>query len=81
VRVAPAEPLTGALGHLRRAGLNPAVNVALKGKCAASCLGTGFADLGSVPGSLAYGRTVGLEVATTFTTRPPVELHPQDWMN
>jgi len=55
--------------------------VALNGKCAASYLGTGFADLGSVPGSLAYGRTVGLEVATTFTTRPPVELHPQDWMN
>ena len=141
-RIVPAEPLTGALGHLRRAGLDPAVNVALKGKkdlldqlrtetaqaagiavpqlaeprrlswnqvlvaagtlvggwaliltlinaahsldtirnaqwgwvvatailCAASYLGTGFADLGSVPGSLAYGRAVGLEVATTFTT-------------
>jgi glycosyltransferase 2 family protein len=31
-RIVPAEPLTGALGHLQRAGLDPAVNVALKGK-------------------------------------------------
>jgi uncharacterized membrane protein YbhN (UPF0104 family) len=141
VRIVSAGPLTGALGHLRRAGLDPAVNVALKGKkdlldllrtntaqaggiavpglaeprrlswnqvlvaagtliggwaliltlinaahsidtirnaqwgwvaatailCAASYLGTGCANLGSVPGSLAYGRAVGLEVATTFT--------------
>jgi uncharacterized membrane protein YbhN (UPF0104 family) len=141
VRVVPPGPLTGALGHLRRAGLDPAVNVALKGRkdlldqlrtktaqaagigvpelaeprrlswnqvlvaagtliggwaliltlinaahsidtirdaewrwvaaaailCAASYFGTACADLGSVPGSLAYGRAVGLEVATTFT--------------
>jgi glycosyltransferase 2 family protein len=140
-RVLPAGPLTGALGHLRRAGLDPAVNVGLKGKkelldqlrtttaqaahisvpelaeprrmswsqvlvaagtliggwalaltlinaahsistirsaqwgwvaatlilCAASFFGTAWADLGSVPGSLAYGRAVGLEVASTFT--------------
>src|SRR5215470_10622983 len=32
VRVVPSEPLNGALGHLRRAGLDPAVNVGLKGK-------------------------------------------------
>jgi uncharacterized membrane protein YbhN (UPF0104 family) len=141
VRVLPAGPLTGALGHLRRAGLDPAVNVGLKGKkelldqlrtttaqaahisvpelaeprrmswsqvlvaagtliggwaliltlinaahsistilsaqwgwvaatlilCAASFFGTAWADLGSVPGSLAYGRAVRLEVASTFT--------------
>jgi uncharacterized membrane protein YbhN (UPF0104 family) len=141
VRVVPSEPLTGALGHLRRAGLDPAVNVGLKGRknlldqvrtttaqaagigipelaeprrpswnqvlvavgtliggwaliltlinaahsidtirnadwgwvaatlilCSASYLGTAYSDLGSVPGSLAYGRAVGLEVASTFT--------------
>jgi uncharacterized membrane protein YbhN (UPF0104 family) len=141
VRVVPAEPLNGALGHLRRAGLDPAVNLGLKGKkellgqlrtqtaqaaqisvpelaeprrlswsqvlvaagtliggwaliltlinaahsistigsaewgwvvatfvlCAASYFGTACADLGSVPGSLAFGRAVGLQVATTFT--------------
>src|SRR5262249_29460697 len=32
VRVVPAEPLAGALGHLRRAGLDPAVNTGLAGK-------------------------------------------------
>jgi uncharacterized membrane protein YbhN (UPF0104 family) len=32
IRAVPSEPLSGALGHLRRAGLDPAVNVALKGK-------------------------------------------------
>ena len=142
VRVVPPEPLTGALGHLRRAGLDPAVNAGLRGRrelldqvrtktaqaagisvpelaeprrlswsqvlvaagtliggwaliltlinaahsidtitsaawgwvvatallCSASFLGTAYADLGSVPGSLAYGRAVGLEVASTFTT-------------
>src|SRR5215510_10935124 len=142
VRVVPAGTLTGALGHLRRAGLDSAVNIGLRGRkelldqvrtktaqaagisvpqlaeprrlswsqvlvavgtliggwaliltlinaahsidtitsaawgwvvatallCAASYLGTAYADLGSVPGSLAYGRTVGLEVASTFTT-------------
>ena len=141
VRVLPPGPLNGALGHLRRAGLDPAVNVGLKGKrgllgqlrtqtaqaantdvpglaeprrlswnqvlvaagtliggwaliltlinaahsistirsaewgwvvatlilCAASYLGTAYSDLGSVPGSLAYGRAVGLEMASTFT--------------
>src|SRR5262249_57289849 len=35
--------------------------------CGASFLGTACADLGSVPGSLAFGRAVGLEVASTFT--------------
>jgi uncharacterized membrane protein YbhN (UPF0104 family) len=141
VRVVPRAPLTGALGHLRRAGLDPAVNIGLKGRkelldqlrtktaqaagigvpdlaeprrlswnqvlvavgtliggwaliltlinaahsidtilnaewgwvvatailCAASYLGTACADLGSVPGSLPFGRAVGLEVSTTFT--------------
>ena len=141
VRVVPSEPLNGALGHLRRAGLDPAVNVGLKGKktlldqlrtttaqaagtdvpqlaephrlswsqvlvaagtliggwaliltlinashsisiirnaqwgwvaatfilCGAGFFGTACSDLGSVPGSLAYGRAVGLEVANTFT--------------
>ena len=141
VRVLPPGPLDGALGHLRRAGLDPAVNVGLKGKkelldrlrtttaqaahisvpelaeprrlswsqvlvaagtliggwaliltlinaahsfstirsaqwgwvaatvilCAATFLGTACADLGSVPGSLTFGRVVGLEVASTFT--------------
>jgi uncharacterized membrane protein YbhN (UPF0104 family) len=141
VRVVPPGPLTGALGHLRRAGLDPAVNLGLKGHkdllarlrtqtahaagigvpelaeprrmswnqvlvaagtliggwaliltlisaahsidtirsaewgwvaatfilCAASYFGTACADLGSVPGSLAYGRAVGLELASTFT--------------
>jgi uncharacterized membrane protein YbhN (UPF0104 family) len=141
VRVVPPGPLTGALGHLRRAGLDPAVNLGLKGKkdllarlrtqaahdagisvpelaeprrmswsqvlvaagtliggwaliltlisaahsidtirsaewgwvvvtfilCAASYFGTAWADLGGVPGSLAYGRAVGLELASTFT--------------
>jgi len=140
-RVVPAETLSGALGHLRRAGLDPAVNMGLRGKkglldqlrtttaqaagtdvpelaeprrlswnqvlvaagtliggwaliltlinaahsidiirnaqwgwvaatlilCSASYLGTACADLGSVPGSLAYGRALGLEVASTFT--------------
>src|SRR5262249_60434808 len=32
VRVVPPGPLTGALGHLRRAGLDPAVNSGLKGR-------------------------------------------------
>jgi uncharacterized membrane protein YbhN (UPF0104 family) len=141
VRMVPLGPLNGALGHLRRAGLDPAVNVGLKGRkelldqlrtktaqaantdvpdlaeprrlrwnqvlvaagtliggwaliltlinaahsintisnaewgwvvatvilCAASYLGTACSDLGGVPGSLAYGRAVGLEVASTFT--------------
>jgi uncharacterized membrane protein YbhN (UPF0104 family) len=141
VRVVPSEPLKGALGHLRRAGLDPAVNVGLRGKkgllgqlrtataqvagtdvpdlaephrlswsqvlvavgtliggwaliltlinaahsidiirnaqwgwvvatlilCAASFFGAARSNLGSVPGSLAYGRAVGLEVANTFT--------------
>jgi uncharacterized membrane protein YbhN (UPF0104 family) len=141
VRGVPSEPLTGALGHLRRAGLDPAVNVGLKGRknlldqvrtttaqaagigipelaeprrlswnqvlvavgtliggwaliltlinaahsidtirnadwgwvaatlilCSASYLGTAYSDVGSVPGSLAYGRALGLEVASTFT--------------
>jgi glycosyltransferase 2 family protein len=141
VRVLPPGPLDGALGHLRRAGLDPAVNVGLKGKkelldrlrtttaqaahisvpelaeprrlswsqvlvaagtliggwaliltlinaahsfstirsaqwgwvaatvilCAATYFGTACADLGSVPGSLTFGRVVGLEVASTFT--------------
>ena len=31
-RVVPADVLTGALGHLRRAGLDPAVTIGLKGK-------------------------------------------------
>jgi uncharacterized membrane protein YbhN (UPF0104 family) len=35
--------------------------------CAATFLGTACADLGSVPGSLTFGRVVGLEVASTFT--------------
>jgi uncharacterized membrane protein YbhN (UPF0104 family) len=142
VRVVPPEPLNGALGHLRRAGLDPAVNIGLKGKkqlldqlrtktaqaagtdipelaeprrlswsqvlvavgtliggwaliltlinaahsidtirnaewgwvvatlilCGASYFGTAYSDLGSVPGSLALGRAVGLEVASTFTS-------------
>jgi glycosyltransferase 2 family protein len=142
VRVVPAGPLTGALGHLRRAGLDPAVSLGLKGQkdllarlrtqtahaagisvpelaeprrmswnqvlvaagtliggwaliltlisaahsidtirsaewgwvaatfilCTASYFGTAWADLGSVPGSLAYGRAVGLELASTFTS-------------
>jgi glycosyltransferase 2 family protein len=141
VRVVPPEPLSGALGHLRRAGLDPTVNLGLKGKkelldqlraqtaqaahisvpelaeprrmswnqvlvaagtliggwaliltlinaahsistirsaewgwvvatfilCAVSYFGTAWADLGSVPGSLAFGRAAGLEVASTFT--------------
>lgn len=141
VRMVPVGPLNGALGHLRRAGLDPAVNVGLKGKkelldqlrtrkaqaantdvpdlaeprrmswnqvlvaagtliggwaliltlikaahsintirnaewgwvvatlilCAASYFGTACSDVGSVPRSLAYGRAVGLEVASTFT--------------
>lgn len=142
VRVVPPGPLTGALGHLRRAGLDPAVGLGLKGQkdllarlrtqtahaagisvpelaeprrmswnqvlvaagtliggwaliltlisaahsidtirsaewgwvaatfilCSASYFGTAWADLGSVPGSLAYGRAVGLELASTFTS-------------
>src|SRR5215471_17640696 len=32
VRVVPPEPLNGALGHLRRAGLDPAVNTGLRGR-------------------------------------------------
>src|SRR5262245_56552439 len=141
VRVVPAEPLQGALGHLRRAGLDSAIIVGLRGKkklldqlrtttaqaagtdvpeladprrlswsqvlvaagtlvggwaliltlinvahsidiirnaqwgwvvaslilCGASFFGTACADLGSVPGSLAFGRAVGLEVASIFT--------------
>ena len=38
--------------------------------CAASYFGTAYSDLGSVPGSLAYGRAVGLEMASTFTAWP-----------
>ena len=141
MRVVPPGQLTGALSHLRRAGLDSAVNMGLRGRkelldqvrtktaqaagisvpdlaeprrlswsqvlvaagtliggwaliltlinaahsidtitsaawgwvvatallCAGSYLGTAYADLGSVPGSLAYGRAVGLEVASTFT--------------
>jgi undecaprenyl-diphosphatase len=141
VRVVPPEPLNGALGHLRRAGLDPAVNTGLRGQkgllgqlrtttaraagtdvpelaephrlswsqvlvaagtliggwaliltlinashsidiirnaqwgwvaatlivCGAGFFGAACSDLGSVPGSLAYGRAVGLEVANTFT--------------
>ena len=141
VRVVPPGPLSGALGHLRRAGLDPAVNLGLKGKkelleqlrtttaqaahinvpelaeprrmswnqvlvaagtliggwaliltlinaahsistirsaqwgwviatfilCFAGYFGTAAADLGSVPGSLAYGRAVGLQLASAFT--------------
>jgi uncharacterized membrane protein YbhN (UPF0104 family) len=36
--------------------------------CASTYLGTAAADVGSVPGSLSYGRAIGLEVASTFTT-------------
>ena len=141
VRVVSAEPLTSALGHLRHAGLGPAINAGLAGKkellgqlrtdtaqaahisvpelaeprrmswsqvlvaagtliggwaliltlinaahsistirsaewgwvvatvilCAVPYFGTACSELGSVPGSLAYGRAVGLEVAGTFT--------------
>jgi glycosyltransferase 2 family protein len=35
--------------------------------CAVPYFGTACSELGSVPGSLAYGRVVGLEVAGTFT--------------
>jgi hypothetical protein len=35
--------------------------------CGAAFFGTAWSDLGSVPGSLAFGRAVGLEVASTFT--------------
>jgi uncharacterized membrane protein YbhN (UPF0104 family) len=35
--------------------------------CAATYFGTACADLGSVPGSLPFGRALGLEVSTTFT--------------
>ena len=140
-RVVPPETIEGALGHLRQAGLDPAVNTGLRGSkgllgelrtttaraagtdvpdlaeprrmswsqvlvavgtliggwaliltlinaahsidtirnadwgwvvatsilCVASFFGTACSDLGSVPGSLAYGRAVGLEVANTFT--------------
>jgi glycosyltransferase 2 family protein len=36
--------------------------------CAAIYFGTACSDLGSIPGSLPYGRAIGLEVASTFTT-------------
>ena len=142
VRVVPSGLLSGTLGHLRRAGLDPAVNVGLRGKkelldqlrtstaqaagisvpelaeprrmswnqvlvaagtliggwaliltlinaahsidtirnadwgwvaatfllCASGYFGTACSDLGSVPGSVAYGRAVGLQVATSFTS-------------
>ena len=142
VRVVPPGPLSAALGHLRRAGLDPAVNLGLRGKkelldqlrtttaqaagisvpelaeprrmswnqvlvaagtliggwaliltlinaahsidtirnadwgwvvatfllCASGYFGTACSDLGSVPGSVAYGRAVGLQVATSFTS-------------
>jgi uncharacterized membrane protein YbhN (UPF0104 family) len=141
-RVVPAETLNGTLAHLRRAGLDPAITLGLKGKkdlldhvrtqaaqaagvevpelveprrmswnqvlvavgtliggwalilvlinashsistishaewgwvvatailCGASYFGSALSDVGSVPGSLAYGRAVGLEVANSFTT-------------
>jgi uncharacterized membrane protein YbhN (UPF0104 family) len=141
VRVVPPGALSGALGHLRRGGLDPAVNLGLKGNkellgqlrtqtaqaaqisvpglaepyrmswnqvlvavgtliggwaliltlinashsfstirsaewgwvvatsilCAASYFGTACSDLGSVPGSLPFGRAVGLQLASTFT--------------
>jgi uncharacterized membrane protein YbhN (UPF0104 family) len=142
VRVVPSGLLSGALGHLRRAGLDPAVNLGLRGKkelldelrtttaqaadisvpelaeprrmswnqvlvaagtliggwaliltlinaahsintirsadwgwvvatfilCASGYFGSACSDLGSVPGSVAYGRAVGLQVASAFTT-------------
>jgi glycosyltransferase 2 family protein len=142
VRVVPPGPLSAALGHLRRAGLDPAVNLGLRGKkelldqlrtttaqaagisvpqlaeprrmswnqvlvaagtliggwaliltlinaahsidtirsadwgwvvatfllCASGYFGTACSDLGSVPGSVAYGRAVGLQVASSFTS-------------
>jgi glycosyltransferase 2 family protein len=142
VRVVPPGPLGAALGHLRRAGLDPAVNLDLRGKkelldqlrtttaqaagisvpelaeprrmswnqvlvaagtliggwaliltlinaahsidtirnadwgwvvatfllCASGYFGTACSDLGSVPGSVAYGRAVGLQVASSFTS-------------
>ena len=142
VRVVPSGLLSGTLGHLRRAGLDPAVNVGLRGKkelldqlrtstaqaagisvpelaeprrmswnqvfvaagtliggwaliltlinaahsidtirnadwgwvvatfllCASGYFGTACSDLGSVPGSVAYGRAVGLQVASSFTS-------------
>ena len=34
--------------------------------CGGSVLGSALSDVGSVPGSLPYGRTVGLEVANSF---------------
>jgi hypothetical protein len=154
VRVVPTEPLTGALGHLRRAGLDPAVNTGLAAKkdllgqlrtsaaqaahisvpelaeprrmswsqvlvaagtliggwaliltlinaahsistirsaewgwvvatvilCAVPYFGAACSELGSVPGSLAYGRAVGLEVAGTFTAwleGPPPRSSPR----
>ena len=141
VRVVPPGVLGGALGHLRRGGLDPAVNLGLKGNkellgqvrtqtaqaarisvpglaepyrmswnqvlvavgtliggwaliltlinaahsfstirsaewgwvvatlilCSASYFGTACSDLGSVPGSLPFGRAVGLQLASTFT--------------
>jgi hypothetical protein len=150
VRVVPPGPLSGALGHLRRAGLDPAVNLGLKGKkqlldqlrtqtaqaaqisvpelaeprrmswsqvlvavgtliggwaliltlinaahsidtirnaqwgwvtatailCAASYFGTACADLGSVPGSLPFGRALGLEVSTPS---PPWPAATRPW--
>jgi glycosyltransferase 2 family protein len=142
VRVVPSGLLSGALGHLRRAGLDPAVNLGLRGKkdlldelrtstalaadisvpelaeprrmswnqvlvaagtliggwaliltlinaahsintirsadwgwvvatfilCASGYFGSACSDLGSVPGSVAYGRAVGLQVASAFTS-------------
>src|SRR5262249_60410137 len=36
--------------------------------CASGYFGTACSDLGSVPGSVAYGRAVGLQVASAFTS-------------
>ena len=140
-RGVPAETLKSTLAHLRRAGLDPAIALGLKGRkdlldqvrtqaaqaagievpelveprrmswnqvlvavgtliggwalilvlinashsistighadwgwvivtallCGASYFGSALSDVGSVPGSLAYGRAVGLEVANSFT--------------
>ena len=140
VRAVPPEALTGALAHLRRAGLDPSITLGLKGRkdlldqvrtqtaqaatievpelveprrmswnqvlvavgtliggwalilvlinvshsfstiekaqwgwviataifCGASFLANALSDVGSVPGSLVYGRALGLEVANSF---------------
>ena len=142
IRVVPSDVLTGALTHLRRAGLDPTITVALKGKkelldqlrietakaanskapelveprrmswnqvlvavgsliggwalilvlinashsistirhaswgwviatlvlCWSAFVGRAVADLGAVPGPLSLARTLGLEVANSFTT-------------